>query len=222
MAFAFIQGKANGTGSSNNVTVTLTSALTAGNALLIGWNSTNTLSSISDGTNTYTIGSVTFASGGALFGHAYAFGIAAGSPTITLTFTGSTTGGQVWAEEWSGIATSNAYDGAAGLHTAGSGGSDNFNSGSFTPTTNGDLIWAYGQLGNGSGLTVGSGFAGAFSDIATSGYMSEFLTQSTAAAISPNFTCTGSFNENCFAAAFKAASGAVANPVIIGLASAEW
>lgn len=210
MAFSFIKASVAQTFAGTTVNATFGSAVSAGHAILVGIvasPSTVTISSISDGVNTYTIGSVSDASGGYRITYGYALNVAAGTPSVTVTLSGVTTGALISIEDWSGIATSAAADGGSAAFTAGSGTpGEAFSAGAFTPSSNGDLIWAFSFGPNGGGQNVGSGFAVAFNDVAD-GYLSEFQTQTTATSVNAGFTSiTGGFAYYALAAAFKAAS----------------
>lgn len=152
---------------------------------------------ITDGTNTYTAPAAATVTGTVWHcGTAFALNVTAGSPTITATASGAVAQLSIWVEEWTGVVTSAALDGTgSGLTTAGSGvAGQTFNSGNWTTSTNGDLIYGFSQT-NG-GVTAGSGFAIAVSDTG-SGYGSVFATQATAGSINAPFATIGvTFNEN--------------------------
>jgi hypothetical protein len=217
MSYSFIQGKRGIVFSGTTCAVTFTNPVTAGNSIFVSWDAdpiTLSVSTIADTVNSYTVGTPTCTIGGnSKLGFGYAFGIASGTPTVTVNYSGTLTLGQVWIEEWSGVATSAAFDGANATATAGSGSSgQTFNAGSITTTVNGDLIWGFGfNDGTQSAgcLVHGSGFATGFDDTANSGYVSEFQTQGAAGAINPSFATgtTGVINLFAVAAAFKPAGG---------------
>lgn len=211
MAYALVQNAVGSAFSGTTVSATFGSAVTAHNTILVGAIIDATLSivSITDGTNTYSVGgSNTGAGNPAKVGFGFSLNIAAGTPTVTLTTSGTIGSATIWIEEWSGIATSSAADGSSALFTSGSGTpGEAFNAGSFTPGTSGDLIWAFGICGNGGAVTHGTGFATAVNDSAD-GFQSQFLTQSVAAAINAGFNSTpGGFAYYGVAAAFKSAGG---------------
>lgn len=206
-----VQFKTNASFSGTTVTVSPTAAFTLHNTaiLAIAANpNTLTLAVADNGGNTWVLpaGGCQATGGGYKVAYAYALNLAASTPTITLTVTGGTiTGATIWLEEWSGINTTSAADGCSAAYTAGAGSAGTpFNTGAFTPATNGDLIWAWGQGLGGGGVNVGAGFAYGTNDNTNTGWSSEFLTQSTAASITPNWTAiTGCFDCVAVGAAFK-------------------
>lgn len=216
MAFAFVQGNHGQTFSGTSLGVTFGSAVTAGNTILVAWAvsaTTLNISGIADGTNSYTVGTQTCTQGGTWkAGYGFANSIGSGTPTVTVTANGTVGGLQVWIEEWSGVAGS-AFDGASATGTSGTGlAAQTFNAGSYTPTVNGDLIWAYGWndgIQSAGCIIPGVGFTSGFDNTSTSGYISEFLTQSTATSINPSLITgtTGLLDLFAVSAAFKATGG---------------
>lgn len=212
MAYTLVQNNVGFAFSGTTVSATFGSPVTAHNAILVAAviDAALSISSIADGTNTYSVGaSNTGAGNPAKAGFGFSLNVAAGTPTVTLTVSGGTIGNStIWIEEWSGIATSSAGDGSSALFTSGSGTpGEAFTAGSFTPGSSGDLIWAFGHCGNGGAVTPGTGFATAVNDSADA-FQSQFLTQSVAASINAGFNSTpGGFAYYGVAAAFKAAGG---------------
>jgi len=138
--------------------------VTAGNCIrvtIIMQGATTTVSSISDGTNTYIL--VDAISNGSLSSKslqtAYFDNAKAGAYTITATLSGSDTAYGL-AEEWSGGATSSSLDGHSIATANFPAQGATISSGNFTPTTNGDDIYgiSYSNATGVNGLTAGSGF----------------------------------------------------------------
>jgi hypothetical protein len=169
---------------------------------------------ITDGTNTYTApaGAVIV---GTTFrcGTTFAPNVASGNPTITATASGTVAQINVWVTEWSGIVTTSALDGTgSGAATAGSGTvGQTFNSGNWTTSSNGDLIYGFSQSNGGS--LAGAGFTTAVSDTST-GYGSAFATQGSAGSINAPFATIGStFAQNlAVGLALKQTGGAAGCP----------
>ncbi|HEY4210838.1 MAG TPA: LysM peptidoglycan-binding domain-containing protein [Steroidobacteraceae bacterium] len=159
---AYVQGNSNDPQSpTNTVSVTFTSAQTAGhlNVIAIGWNNaTSTISSVTDTAgNTYTLAiGPTTASGNGRQSIYYAKNInaaAANSNTVTVTFSGSVPYPDLRATEYSGINTTSPLDVTKGA----SGSSTSTSSGSVTTTNANDLIIAANYVAN-STSAAGSGY----------------------------------------------------------------
>lgn len=139
-AWAFVQ--ANGTyeaGSDNTIAHTLTSNVTAGTKLqcAVTWATGVTISSVSDGTNTWNVSVATYNWDGGIFDAASytALNVAAGATTVTVTFSGATTEKGLYCLEHSGIATSSAVDVTKTNNQAAPGtGTDEITSGATTAT----------------------------------------------------------------------------------------
>lgn len=217
-AFVLVQGKEGDTFGGTSVTVTFTSNVTAGNAILVAiFEASSTLGTITvtdSHSDAFTNGTSSATNGANRASSAYAVNAVGGATTVTVTFSAAiSVEAIVWVEEWSGIATSTPSDSGAALYTAGSGSAGQaYNSGPFTTTANGDLIWAFGYVASGGGSNAGAGFTAAFTDLPNS-YLSEFQTQASAGSITPGFTAiTGGFDLYALSAAFKAAGGGGARP----------
>lgn len=145
-----------------------------------------------------------------------ALNVVAGTKTITVTF--DTAIKSVWVKlgEWYNVATSSATDGNVGSITA---TAPIVTAGSFTPTTDGDLIYFCGgdiQGGNdysgalASKYNIGSGFTWLSIDVRDSSFAA-FKVQATAAAINPTAQITQSADAYLTAAiALKSASAGTA------------
>jgi len=152
---AFVQGKASADHIGSTNTLTFTSGVTTGNAIIIfvGWWSTSvTLNSVSDSRgNTYTLIDNPTNFNGARGAMAYALNATGGTNTITVTFSGSVDS-IFEAHEVSGIATNNALD----QHAIGTVSFDTAYVGpSIITTVDGDYIFAgmFDSTGSGIGLS---------------------------------------------------------------------
>lgn len=161
--------------------------------------------------NTLTVTGVTATGGTCVTGNnsgtAYAFrgtpfvcyGVSSGSVVITATASGSiTVEGIIATQEWSGLTTgSSPLDGSAASYTADGTASTNLPcSSGFTTTANSDLIWNFMYQPQNAAPTVGAGFTSV--NITTTGtaYFTEQQIQSTAGAITPNYTSATGSNDN--------------------------
>lgn len=209
-----VQGNyANLTTAPTSGSVTL-SAITSGNTVVgcVNHGSGNTLNSVSDGTNTYTI-----ISGPGFAGDEvdtfYKENVTGGPTTITATFA-SGTNIKLVADEFSGISTSASTDGNAEGTANDVSGTNSFTSGNLspTPTHNGDLIYGC-EPGTflGSTLTDGTGFTGAVTDNTDQIY-SEYLIQATAGTVAVTFTPSAADYGWINGVAFQAAAGAALPP----------
>lgn len=209
MAVAFVQGALNSSGSA----VTLGAPGGAGHALCVsvfitsGTGGTVTITDdATGGSNTYSAPSsgASIASGGNASFQFYATNIH-GSPS---NITGAATSGNVLAivvAEFSGVATSTPSDGgAAGANAAAGSGTDAVTSGSFTPTANGDAIWAIDW--DNTTIAPGTGFTQDQYD-SGNGIMSEYMIQTTAAPVAGTFTHASTQAVWVQAQALKSAAG---------------
>lgn len=176
-----------------------------------------TISSITDDAgNTYPTTpdvSITDTTNNIIFGIFHKFGLAAGGKVITVVFSAVQFGVCCSYQELNNIATSAAVDGAAvaafnvgatpnpGRQAIGSGGS-------YTPTTNGDIIFHEAMdTGAGSGgfsaalsggdnvVSITSDPAFTFADLdQIQGYFSEYQVQPVAMAVNPQATVQGKLN----------------------------
>ena len=134
------------------VTVTYTSAQVAGdtNILAIGWNNTTSnITSVTDSAgNTYQLAVPTASGTGFSQAIYYASNIkaaAAGTNTVTVTFSASTPFVDIRALEYSGLDPVNPFD----VGTSASGNGTSANSGSVTTSAAGELIFGAGMTGGG-------------------------------------------------------------------------
>jgi hypothetical protein len=130
------------------VTVAYTSAQVAGdtNILAIGWNNTtSTITSVTDSAgNTYQLAVPTASGSGISQAIYYAKNIkaaAAGTNTVTVTFSASTPFVDIRALEYSGLDPVNPFD----VGTSASGNGRSANSGTVTTTAAGELIFGAGM-----------------------------------------------------------------------------
>ena len=153
----------------------------------------------------------------------------AGQTLVTVTFGASISPFQYTIAEFYNVATASAGAGSTSAATTGSG----LAAGSFTPTNNnatgGNLIWMYTCSGDSSGPTAptnwspGSGFTLLDADISVPTaqglpHASQYIVQTTAAAINPGFTVTGAGggdHYNNIAIALKAANAGNGPPSTI-------
>ena len=132
------------------VTVAYTSAQVAGdtNILAIGWNNTTSnITSVTDSAgNTYQLAVPTASGSGISQAIYYAKNIkaaAAGTNTVTVTFSASTPFVDIRALEYSGLDPVNPFD----VGTSASGNGTSANSGTVTTTAAGELIFGAGMTG---------------------------------------------------------------------------
>lgn len=218
MAWAYVQGGIHQNGSTNTATtaVTLGAAVGSGNlvCVTIGYagTSSDTLTVADNKGNTYTAADkLTNTSGYAWFTF-YCAGITNGPTTITATDqAGAVSFSTIIVDEFSGGGSGAILDGhAIASYDASSTPTDAVSSGSFTTTTNGDLIYGTVVNINSTGApTAGTGFNIAQSDVAT--FSTDYKTQATAGSTAATFTLATSTRILVAGMAFKAASGVAAD-----------
>jgi hypothetical protein len=229
---SFVQGKGanGGAASAGTIAVTLTAAVTSGNAIcgMVGHDSAATLTSVTDDkSNTYNLETSVVDTTNSERVTAFSLGnITNGPSTITANISSSVGARSLIADEFSGIlAASNPRDSTAhgGLWNSSPGtGANGVTSGTFTTATNGDLL--YGATANDSGddtgtLTAGTtsgsfaltGTSSLTSSNACSMLKSEWCAQTTAGAgTAATFTQSVNVSRVTFLVALKAAA---ASPV---------
>jgi hypothetical protein len=139
----------------------------------------------------------------------YALNVAAGTQKITMSFSGGTKPNRVQGtvSEFYNVATSVAADGSHGASST-----SPVAAGSFTPTTNGDLIYHCGVDDTspnnymGGTITAGSGFTLLSADRAA-GTAAQYQVQTTAAPINPSFTVSAHTWDSVAIALKSAAAG---------------
>jgi hypothetical protein len=220
MAFNRVQGNSGNSAGSLTLAVTL-SATSAGNLVIgiVSFDSASgeTVTSVTDnaagGSSTYTaeteINDTTNNEGTVAF---HCANVKAGVTSVTIHFSPAPIVATAIVEEFSGnLVQNDGRDGAAHggqLQPSPGTGTDGISSGTFTTTTNGDLIW--GGTGNnsgagaasaGTGFTAGTRFTGTGSnaDLDT-----EFLTQTTAGSgTAATFTQAANSRRTTFMLAIK-------------------
>jgi hypothetical protein len=186
--------------------ITLASAIVSGNGVLGCVGYVGTLTSVTDDkSNTYTLGS-TLTTGGSYSTTAfYALGLTNAPITFTANFSGG--GGTytlISADEFSGIAS---FDVQAGQTQLNPSGTDSVSSGSATTAVNGELIYGFiFATQTGAASTHGTGFAYTAAQASDALHYPEFLTQSSAGAVSATATPSGNDTWNTVLLAFKPAA----------------
>ncbi len=204
---AYVQGTYQNPDSGNPVAVTYASAQSAGdlNVVVVGWNdSTSTVSSISDSKGNSYVSAVgpTTNAGNATQTLYYAKNIAsaaAGSNTVTVTFSGTVAYPSVRILEYSGLDTSNPLD--VGVGASGTGTTQN--SGSLTTTTANDVLVASNYVDD-STTASGSGYTQRF--ITSGGELVEDQIVASTSTYSATSTQSGADWWVMQLAAFRAAS----------------
>jgi hypothetical protein len=196
--------------SATSVTPTLSTGVTAGDALILVIADQSSNSSI---VSNVTGGGVTWAkatsTGSTANGDAEIwYGLnssgTSGSTVITVTLSGSTNVQIADVSEWSGVATSSAFDKSA--HTNGTSAS--ISAGSITPSQSGELVVSDAYLAylNSSTVTPTSGFTSLTELPGTTGYYrgyGAYLGDATATSISTTWTEPGSGSWSAAIASFK-------------------
>lgn len=211
--------------------IPLPNATKAGNCLLLGITYPNGVTPVVTDNNGNTWGAATKTQVGA--GNTSAVFVLlnanTGQTTLTVTFGSRISPFQYTVAEFYNVATSAAAAGSISAATTGTG----LATGSFTPTNNnatgGNLIWMYTCSGDSSGpaaptnWSAGSGFTLLDADISVQTaqglpHASQYIVQTTSAAINPGFTVTGAGGTdhyNNIAVALKAASAGAGPPTTI-------
>jgi hypothetical protein len=136
---------------------------------------------------------------------------AAGVRQVTIHFTTNKTYIAAACWEFNNVALSSPVDGSAGHSDLGSP-TTTVTSGSFTPTTPGDLIlmWAFRTGGANTVWTQGTSPWKLTSADAQDGMASQYQIQATAAAINPTMTADGAVDWTAVGVAFKSAAAGTA------------
>jgi hypothetical protein len=193
-------------GTSSTLVITTTAAIVAGVLVVVAISTSATggaksVSSVSDGTNTYAkaVAFTTSANDtGELWYIANAAAVGSGA-SLTVTFSGTPTSSAAIAAQVSGIRASSPFDSSAHLDQTSSGSQQNPSLSSGTPSSAQEIIfgWAGSYLA-GSGLsystggvftTIGSS-ASQSSDRANVGLSYRIISTKTAQIYSPNFGTT--------------------------------
>ena len=215
-------------GAGNGFVLSLPQAALSGNLIVCGitygYSASRTLSIADNAGNTWHV--AVSLNNGTTNTNAivYASGVTAGTQKITFTFDASLTSFQAACKEAYGIATSSPVD---VVSSASDVTSPTIASGSMTTTASNDLIFQYGNnyspgnpLNIGTQLvpsiTAGSGWSPIIADTFTGQFFQDFQ-QSTAGAITPSYTVSGSLTFSTIAVAFKTSSGAGTAPPASGI-----
>jgi len=128
------------------------------------------------------------------FGIAYCSNITAGATVITVNWASNSAYGCIEADELRNVGVIDGH--AAQVQFSPGTGSNAVTSGSFTPSVNGDMVWAGSlQVGSAAGtFSAGTGFTAglAYVVVADKSFMSENLIQATAGSIAGTFTASSS------------------------------
>lgn len=207
MAFTLVQSKT-GTNSGSPIVVSLT-ATGAGNMLYVQVTSGRGSSvSVSDGTNTYNaIDTSNHSSQYAA--NFYAYNIASGITSVSITNNGVISNNFAIIQEWSGVQTSAA---PLDVHITNFGTSTALSSGATGTTANAtELVIGGGTIntsGSSNALTLGSGYSNlaTVTDNNTWTVGVESLITSSTGAQTATFTAAHSFAWECFVATFLPAA----------------
>jgi hypothetical protein len=188
-------------------------------ALTYSQSSSRTVSIVDNvGSNTWVSGPTT-SNGTLTTSLYYVLGAKAGTQSITVTFDTSLTNFQAVVSEFYNVATSGALDGSIASSTA---AAPTVAAGSFTPSTDGDLLYQYavdgasGSVGGGSdssGMSAGSNFTLLSACLALNA-VAQYQVQSSHTAINPSLTANGLGSDrfNTVAIALKAATAGTSPP----------
>jgi hypothetical protein len=182
--------------SSATVTCTLANPITGGASIVgcIDWaSSSGSVSSVGDGTNSYTprAGTLLQNASDGWSRECFSKDNLTGGPTvITVTLSGAMSEQLVTIDEYTGALSSGSFDQGTTARQVNPGTASNaVTSGTVTPTVDGELIWGYGgsSLHTSPIYTVGTGFT-LRQRLSSKNPTSEDLVQGTAAAIAATFT----------------------------------
>ena len=184
----------------SGTTTSATITTTAGD-FIVGYVVANpttlTISSVKIGATSCSVGTISN-TGTAYNGAAFVcWNLAGGSTTVTATLSTTCGGCNIYIEEWSGALTSGTpIDGNHADTNFGPSGGASICAGAFTPSANGDMIWAGAFSANGTtGYTAGSGFT-LLPGLPNDGNNAEWLVQSSATSVNGCFTVTAGSLEN--------------------------
>lgn len=187
-------------GSSISTSITITNANDGAMVGLVVFSATVTGPSVTVGGIACTMHDTASGGGETVQSWSCPGSIGAGSKTCAASWTGSTAGGLLECEDWTGIASSAQADG--GNAAAAVAGPGTLGCGSFTPAANGDLIWHfYYQPNSVAPTSTGVGFTANATGLTTGSSYSEYLIQPTAAAVSPTYVTGATAFSNYFSCA---------------------
>lgn len=220
---AFVQKKLVETNAlgATSTTLTFASNITAGSLVvcMAGWSAGGavTLSSISDGTNTYTTID-TFSTGNSRLVTSYLLNAPAGATTLTFTWTADPVSIRLVCHEASGVATAAALDQHTGQQQTNPGnGTNTISSTAVTTSTAGQYIFGcsfeYPVTGftpaAGTGFTLREGPAG-------DAQATEDQVQSAAGSVTATFSPSAGGTSNFLTAIATFKAPATARPCVIG------
>ena len=197
---AFVQSCShdNGFEDVSSINCVFGSPLTNGNAVVCGlwWGSGDTLSNVTDGSNTYTINSATTTGNGSTINSAYTSNITGSRTTLTATFSAASNIVHLMAcHEVSGIATTSPLDSAnASYQQNAPHGTNGITTSNVTTTADGDYIFGYMVDSNAQGdpTSAGTGYTLRASQTGNGDTgRSEDQIQTAAGPISATFSDTG-------------------------------
>lgn len=218
MGYAPVQTPAGGAANASATSITLAfgSNVTAGSLIVVGWRygssaRTVTLSDTLGNTYANVTASEAFnATDGTTVGIGYAMNSGAGADTVTFAISGAAANLRFAISEFSGGATSSAFDQA----NAATGNTSPLSAGSVTPGVNGELIFVVAHEGNNGDFTAGTDFTLNTTVPATGGVQrlaTERYIQPTAASHAADFTFSSSGSQYAAGVAtFKPAGAAAA------------
>jgi hypothetical protein len=191
----FVQGNIFRQGSITNISVTLSSNVTANNIIAaeVSYDNTITLTSITAPCVTGNFTLVDTVAGTSRNTQAYAVISGSGSCTVTGNLSG-TTNANLAVQEIAGINSSNPLDKHAMQKQVGPGtGTDAVTSGNVTTTANGDYIFGvtFDDAGTNPTFTAGTGFTSRVTLPVSGGLSMEDKIQSTAGSVAATFTSSG-------------------------------
>ena len=224
MAWAYVQGKITGSDSTTDTTiaVTMDSAVTAGNLLVVdvGWGSDTITASVAGNGNTYT--SIVKNQNVSQGAHEkfYAKNVNGGATTVTVTFSSTIGFRDIAVTEYSGLDTTAPLDqSTSNIGTSTDDPStDDASAGPVTTTTNDQLIHGAIKYGSVVNVTVvaGTAFTQRLNQqgAATVTQQAEDRLLATAGSVTALWTTTGTQNYIATLATFKLAAGGGGTPPI--------
>ncbi len=232
---AFVQGNIHQNGASSLTTcaVTLAAPVGNGNALCVSFSSgftgaSDNITVTDDKANVYSALDTGFNSVAGYSQYTF-FTLNVTNAPQTITATDNTTARQfstIMVDEFSGIIAVAALDGHSMLAQENPGtGADAVSSGTYTTTTNGDLIWGAAVSIATQGMTIGSGFTVGGSNNVGGSFTTEYRIQGLAGAGTVATFTDGNATDETIAASVALKSAAVVQTLtfgVLGLASCDW
>jgi hypothetical protein len=217
-AATYVQGKNTAAFSGTSVSISLPSAVTAGDTLIFQMNiqpSTMTVSSVTRTGDTPAVSGATTTGLSSLTAGGIDSNTTGSSAALVVNLSGGPcTNCSVFVEEWSGLCTTSSaacLDGSS-VNTSGSSSSTiNYCASTpcYTTTANGDFIWGGFYQGQNVAPTAGSGFTLNSTHTIAVNWWSESMTQASFGTTTPTITTgASSFNNYLFSVAIKATASA--------------